>query len=524
MKTTKYIILLLMLTVLGSSFYSCSSDDYESRLKELLISDLEFGTSANTIKMLMRGEDLSNYEIQQSDSDSATWYNAWIEYSTSNICVSVEANTSYDSRTANITLKDIKDGYTRSFKITQAQRDAIIVEGDTCTAPADGGDVFIEVKHNINYTVTIPESCTWIKKKTSSTRGLTTDSVALTISKNNSGNARSGSINIKNEDGSIYRTVKINQKFTPSYNFEKTEYTVDELSQEISVSYSSNVKFNVSASDSWITIGNQTVTDDSNYVQILNVEEFTKKKDSRTATVDFLAYVQKAVGDKVTEVKQTLTITQNRTLYIPDDTIQVQYGDSAVISVTNTGGYSLIWSSDDKSEFTVDTTGQVKCVGADGDEKAVITVKSKDGKYSDQIIAVVDKPQDLTKYLSCKWDTGWKAVGTDTTYTVGCSISMAEGGPSITLTGYTFYNDNSTVETVSWDGKTLSAKGTVSTTDMWIGSKKDYYIEWTYTYMKDTYTCKYTMDKTLTITKQSSSTSSSRSRSRSARSKNYRRK
>ena len=78
MKTTKYIILLLMLTVLGSSFYSCSSDDYESRLKELLISDLEFGTSANTIKMLMRGEDLSNYEIQQSDSDSATWYNAWI--------------------------------------------------------------------------------------------------------------------------------------------------------------------------------------------------------------------------------------------------------------------------------------------------------------------------------------------------------------------------------------------------------------------------------------------------------------
>ena len=141
MKTTKYIILLLMLTVLGSSFYSCSSDDYESRLKELLISDLEFGTSANTIKMLMRGEDLSNYEIQQSDSDSATWYNAWIEYSTSNICVSVEANTSYDSRTANITLKDIKDGYTRSFKITQAQRDAIIVEGDTCTAPADGGDV-----------------------------------------------------------------------------------------------------------------------------------------------------------------------------------------------------------------------------------------------------------------------------------------------------------------------------------------------------------------------------------------------
>jgi hypothetical protein len=59
---------------------------------------------------------------------------------------------------------------------------------------------------------------------------------------------------------------------------------------------------------------------------------------------------------------------------------------------------------------------------------------------------------------------------------------------------------------------------------MWICSKKDYYIEWTYTYMKDTYTCKYTMDKTLTITKQSSSTSSSRSRSRSARSKNYRRK
>jgi hypothetical protein len=508
MKTTKYIILLLMLMVLGGSFYSCKSDDYESRLKELLLKDLSFSSGSGTKSMTLRGEDLSNYEIQKSDSDSATWCKAWIDNTTSTIYVSVDANTTYDTRLADVTLKDFIDGYTRSFKVTQAQLDAIIVEGDTCTAPAEGGDVFIEVKHNINYTVTIPESCNWIKKKASSTRGLTTDSVALTISKNNSGNARSGSITIKNEDGSIYRTVKINQKFTPSYNFEKTEYTVDELSQEISVSYSSNVKFNVSASDSWITVGNQTVTDDSNYVQVLNVSQFTKKKDSRTATVDFLAYVQKAVGDKVTEVKQTLTITQNRTLYIPDDTIKVQYGDSAIVSVNNTGGYSLKWSSDDEKEFTVDTTGQVKCIGNDGDEKAIITVKSKDGKYSDQIMAVVDKPKDLTKYLSCKWDTGSKTTSEGTTYSVGCSISMAQGGPDITLTGYTFYNDKTAVETVTWDGKTLSAKGTISTTDVWIGEKKDYYIEWTYTYMKEKYICKYTMDKTLTITKQPSTSSS----------------
>lgn len=502
MKTTKYIVLVLMLMVLGSGFYSCSSDSYESQLKELLIYDLKFGSGAETQKIVLRGQDLSNYEIQQSDSDTVSWYKAWIDYNNSTIYVSVEKNTTYDSRSANITLDDIIDGYTRPLKITQDQLDAIVIEGDTCTAPSDGGDVQIEVQHNISYKVVIPDSVKWITQKKASTRGLQTDTVTLTISKNNSGGARSAAVNIQNGDGSINKSITVNQNFTPSYQFEQTEFTVDELSQKISISYTANFKFDVSSSDSWVSKGDLTVVDDSNYVQTIDVKKFTKKEDSRTTTVDFHAYIQKAVGEKATEVKKSITITQNRTLYIPDDTIKVQYGDSATINVTNTGGYELKWSSSNEDDFTVDENGQVKCVGTDGDEKAIITVKSKDGKYSDQIVAVVDKPKDLTNYLSCEWNAGSKTTSSGTTYSIGCTVFMAKGGPTITLTGYTFYNDNASVEAVTWDGKSLSAKGSISTTDVWIGEKKDYYIEWTYKYMKDEYILKYTMDKQLTITKK----------------------
>ena len=55
MKKTKYIVLVLMLMVLGSGFYSCSSDSYESQLKELLIYDLKFGSGAETQKIVLRG-------------------------------------------------------------------------------------------------------------------------------------------------------------------------------------------------------------------------------------------------------------------------------------------------------------------------------------------------------------------------------------------------------------------------------------------------------------------------------------
>lgn len=506
MKTMKSFGFFLMLLVLGVGFSSCG-DDYESRLPELLIKNpLEFESSKDdiTLSQVFRNEDLTNYGI----SSEASWCDPWIDYETSTIYVKVLGRGQstdedpYSDRSCNVTLTDIRDNTVRSFTVTQKQLNEILINGDEAQVPSDGGDVPVELQYNVSYQVSIPEDASWItEKKASGTRGLEKATVTLSVAENNSGSARSAIVSIKSTDGKIERNFRILQAFSPVLTIDPKEFTVDELSQTISINVTANFKLETYPEEDWVTTGGRETVDDTHFVQKINISAFTEKKENRASTVEFYANVKTAEGT-YREIKETVKITQERTFYIPADTVKLEVGDSTVVELFNKNKLEAKWSTSDDQEFTVDSKGQIKCVGADGDGKATITVKSKDGKYSDQVIAVANKVKDMSKFLTCKWDKGTEVVGTDTTYTVGCTISMAEGGPTISLKGYTFYNDSTAQKTVSWDGKTLSAKGSVSTSDVSLVKELDYYVDWKYTYAKEDYILRFSMDGKITITKQ----------------------
>ena len=507
MKTKKSLGYFLMLAVLGIVLSSCG-EDYESRLPELLIKDMSFEatTSSQTQSQQFRNEDMSNFSI----TTNATWCTAKIDYDTSTINVTVNARgmsedtdaDPYSDRSCVVTITDVRSNNVRSFNVSQKQVDEIKLGQNEYQAQHGGGEVTIELQKNVDYTVVIPTDATWItENKNAKTRGLEKASVVLTVAPNNSGSYRSAKVSIKSNNDKIVREVKISQLFVPSYTIEADKFSIDELAQTIKVNITANFKYEIYPEDEWVSSGGRETVTETEFVQKFDVTAFKEKKDSRETTVEFYANVKLEEG-VYDEIRKTITITQNRTLYIPKDSLHLAVGDSAVVEVTNTEKRDLVWSTSDEKEFTVDAKGMVKCVGNDGDGKATITVKSKDGKYSDEIIAVAKKPVDLKDYLKCSWITKTATKEGVSTETLNFNIKNTSDQP-ITLTNYSFYKDS--LDVSPWDASDISEPlgGNGSKTiDLGTAPTTNYYMTLKYTYLNEKYILGFSKKGVMTIKKE----------------------
>lgn len=507
MKTKKSLGYFLMLAVLGIVLSSCG-EDYESRLPELLIKDMSFEatTSSQTQSQQFRNEDMSNFSI----TTNATWCTAKIDYDTSTINVTVNARgmsedtdaDPYSDRSCVVTITDVRSNNVRSFNVSQKQVDEIKLGQNEYQAQHGGGEVTIELQKNVDYTVVIPTDATWItENKNAKTRGLEKASVVLTVAPNNSGSYRSAKVSIKSNNDKIVREVKISQLFVPSYTIEADKFSIDELAQTIKVNITANFKYEIYPEDEWVSSGGRETVTETEFVQKFDVTAFKEKKDSRETTVEFYANVKLEEG-VYDEIKKTITITQNRTLYIPKDSLHLAVGDSAVVEVTNTEKRDLVWSSSNEKEFTVDAKGQVKCISNEGDGKATITVKSKDGKYSDEIIAVAKKPVDLKDYLKCSWITKTATKEGVSTETLNFNIKNTSDQP-ITLTNYSFYKDS--LDVSPWDASDISEPlgGNGSKTiDLGTAPTTNYYMTLKYTYLNEKYILGFSKKGVMTIKKE----------------------
>ena len=122
----------------------------------------------------------------------------------------VDANTTYDSRDAVITITNTANNLKEIVKVHQSQKDAIIIGTDKYEVPYTGGNVNIEVKSNIDYEVTITEGTSWITRAPE-TRSLTESTVPLKIAKNENITDRIGKVEIRDIEKGITNTVTITQ-------------------------------------------------------------------------------------------------------------------------------------------------------------------------------------------------------------------------------------------------------------------------------------------------------------------------
>lgn len=440
MKTIKLIGMCMLAAVLGMSVQSCSKDDYQSRIKELIINEnnYKFDSDGGSYEKEYRGEDLSCYKI----TSNADWCKASIDFAKSTMTVIVDENETFDPRTATVTISDIVDGVSkRSFTVSQGQCDAIQTGENSYTVKTDGGTVSIKLLTNVSYKVAVTYdevAKDWITVR-SQTRGLVEKTVELDVAKNTSQKVRNASVRIYDEKSGVEDRVLITQEFKDYMDIDPIEYEIDERGGIVSVNVKSNADWDcfVNPEDTWAKIQTVKTVSDEIKTQSFTISPFTEKKTKRVTTVTFSNYFDKEVD---------VTITQTHYLYFEDSSVELMKGESKTLTPVNEKKWKLTWSSSDESVATVDENGKVTAVAGGG---AVITVTSEDGNHTDQIAVSVQEPKDLKDNLVGDNRPGFTFIDDiEVMNSLNCTITNNSEN-SIQLNKITLYRDGKALESYS---------------------------------------------------------------------------
>lgn len=121
-----------------------------------------------------------------------------------------DANTSYDSREAQIIVTDIKNNKSETITIIQAQKDAIIISKKYINIEKEGETIEVKINANVDFEIQIPSEATWVNQV--ETRALEENSVYLKVLKNTSDVSRNANIAIINKDCMLSDTLVIIQQ------------------------------------------------------------------------------------------------------------------------------------------------------------------------------------------------------------------------------------------------------------------------------------------------------------------------
>ena len=149
------------------------------------------------------------YGIQMPEVD-------WIKQETNSRASSTEtlkfivsANETYDSRSAEIVFYDKNSSVTDTLKISQAQKDAIVISQKNYEVDAEGETIEVKLSTNVEFEVVMPEA-DWVSQVTS--RALTEHTLYFNVNENTSEDDRSAAIVFKNKNSELSDTIQIHQE------------------------------------------------------------------------------------------------------------------------------------------------------------------------------------------------------------------------------------------------------------------------------------------------------------------------
>ena len=206
-------------------------------------------------------------------------------------------NTESEDRTVAVTIKAGADS--KTFSITQKGNKSLLVTTKKYELPKEGGEIEIEVKSNVEYEMTIAESCKeWITEATG--RALTTHKHILAIAASEEAIKREGEITFKS--GDIVESVKVYQAGEAVLLLSKSEFTVGEAGETITIDIKSNVDFGVQMPNAdWIKEEASGRGMSSHTLRFVISENETS--EARSAEIVFY--------DKNSDLKNTLKVTQS---------------------------------------------------------------------------------------------------------------------------------------------------------------------------------------------------------------------
>ena len=314
----------------------------------------------------------------------------------SKITISTTVNDTTDDRTATIIIKS--GSVQKSINVSQKQKDALTVTSSKFEVSADGGEVTIEVKANVDFDFTIDESAkNWVTHR--STRAMKTSTLVFEVDENNDSEKRKANITITS--GKLKETVTIYQESNkPSIVLTQNEYTVPSAGETIAVEVKSNVDVTVEmpADVDWITENTtRAVSTNTYYFDIDPNEEY----DSRTAKIKFT--------NKDNNLSEVVTVTQTQkdAIVIAEDNYSVKgEGGEINIEVGHNVEFDIMIDGDwitQKQTRVLETSKLTFIVAENTTDEAregSITFTSKDDVISQKISVTQGAPTYQLYYTS----------------------------------------------------------------------------------------------------------------------------
>ena len=214
----------------------------------------EFGVEGGNLSI----DVLSNFGISVEVPDTCSWIKVvgTKGMTAKNFNFTIEENDTYADRSGVILFHNESLGITEKIIILQEGEAPQLIIGKTLyEIEAEGGSLSIEVTSNLGLTVTVPDSCSWIKSMT--TKTLSVRSFDFVVEENEAFAGREGVIIFANEAQGITETVTVRQAAAePQIIIGEGVYEFGVEGGDLSIDVQSNFGISVEVPDtcSWIKV------------------------------------------------------------------------------------------------------------------------------------------------------------------------------------------------------------------------------------------------------------------------------
>ena len=317
------------------------------------------------------------------------------------ITIKTSANKTPDDRTASIV---IKSGTTEKIiTVSQKQKDALTVTSSRFEVSANGGEVEIEVKANIDFEYAIDESASdWVEYQ--GTRAMKASTLVFKVGKNDGEDKREAKIAIKS--GELCEEVSIYQVGSkPSIILSQNKYTIPSAGETIAVAIQSGVDAEVEMPSDvdWITESTtRAESPHTYYFDIASNEDY----DARSAEIKFI--------NKKNNQSEIVTIyqVQKNAIVVADDSYTIDCeGGEIEIELGHNVDFDIAISADwitQQQTRGLETTKLTFVVAKNGaterDGKIVFTAKDKSVSQT-VVVTQQEKVSKLYVEVSCDEET-----------------------------------------------------------------------------------------------------------------------
>ncbi|MBQ1227864.1 MAG: PDZ domain-containing protein, partial [Alistipes sp.] len=320
----------------------------------------------------------------------------------SKITITTTANDTTDDRTATIVIKS--GTAQKSIAVSQKQKDALTVTSSKFEVSADGEDIEIEVKANIDFNVEIEESAkSWVTHR--STRAMKSSTLIIEVDENDGSEKRKANISITG--GGLKETITIYQESNkPSIVISQNEYVVSSNGETIAVDVASNVNVTVELPTEIDWISENTPRAMSTNTYRFDIEQ-NEDYDQRSAEIRFTNK-----ENNLTEVVKVVQVQKDALVVAKDSYILKSDGGQIPIEVGYNIDFDIEISADwitkvDTRTFVTETLifDVAKNTNYESREGTII-FKSKDGIIS-QAVKIHQTQKDVIVLAKDSYSLGY---------------------------------------------------------------------------------------------------------------------